>query len=392
MTEVSKVETKVSELSSSKNVTIPKPKADRNHALDGLRGFAALMVVLHHFTQTQPFFADRFDRPASLAPKPWTNSWQNILEGTPLHFFHAGPEAVFIFFVLSGYVLFPAVCRTNLNIYVRTRMVRLYVPVVASVLLAELLLFLAPHGVTSHASSWLNTYPLGWNISEFIKSLYLLDGTGSLNSALWSMRYEVLFSLLILAVLPVRQPIRSKNLFVSLSLLFLATCLIFFGAHQRFDVLTYLPMFFMGVLLHYIPEFRIGVVIEFVVGALVLIGPWLLWSLGTSLNRPQAHAMNAVGALIIVDSVRKSDSVVNRFFASKPMRILGAHSYPLYLVHVPIILAVWYTFGDATSFSGNAERVLVSAVIIVLVTSLFYRFVEKPCMRWIANFKEAHSN
>jgi peptidoglycan/LPS O-acetylase OafA/YrhL len=367
------------------------PKRERNHALDGLRGLAALIVVLHHFTQTQPWFADRFLRPEGVSPRPWTNTWQNWLEGTPLHFFHAGPEAVFIFFVLSGYVLFPVICRSNLNVYVRTRLVRLYGPVVASVLLAELLLKLAPHGNAGQATWWLNFYPDNAHVPDFLRSLYLLDGTSSINSVLWSMKYEVLFSLLILGLLPVKQPIvparplRLVGLFAGL------TGLVVMGAQNHLDVLTYMPMFFAGVVLHYVPTHRIPALLEFVIGVLVLIGPWLVWTGGHSLSGPYAYAWNTLGAVLMVDSVRHSGTVVSRALGSRPMRVLGAHSYSLYLVHVPVILAVWYTFGTALTNEQTWKLIAWSVVDIVILTALFYRYIERPCLTWIAKYKIANA-
>ena len=370
----------------------PLPTADkRNHALDGLRGLAAFIVVLHHFTQTQPWFADRFLRPEGVGPRPWTNSWQNWLEATPLHFFHAGPEAVLIFFVLSGYVLFPVICRSNLNVYVRTRLVRLYVPIVVSVLFAELLLKLAPHGTTTQATWWLNFYPDTAHMPDFLRSLYLLDGTSNLNSALWSMKYEVLFSLLILGLLPVKQPIVPLRAFKLLGLVVGLTAVVVVGAHNHLDVLTYMPMFFLGVVLHYFPHHRVPALVEFVVGALVLIGPWLVWAGGHSLSTPYAYAWNTIGALLMVDAVRQPHTIVSKFLGNRPMRVLGAHSYSLYLVHVPVILAVWYAFGNQGATVQAWELIGISAIGILVCTALFYRFIEKPCLAWIARFKLAHT-
>jgi len=367
------------------------PGRDRNYGLDGLRGLAALIVVLHHFTQTQPWFASRFLRPEALAPRPWTNTWQNWLEGTPLHFLHAGPEAVFIFFVLSGYVLFPAICRSNLNLYVRTRLVRLYVPVVAAVLFAELLLRLAPHASALLSTEWLNFYPDSAYMSDFLRSLYLLDGTGTLNSPLWSMKFEVLFSLLILGLLPVKQPLAALRPIRLVGLIFGLTSLVVIGSQSHLDVLTYMPMFFLGVVLHYLPKDRIPALFEFAFGVMVLIGPWLLWTAGHSLSVPYAYAWNTVGALVIVHAVGKPNTRVSSFFGSGPMRVLGAHSYSLYLVHVPVILAIWYTIGTPVTTTQTWKMIGLSCLDIAVVTALFYRFIERPCLAWLARYKASHA-
>jgi hypothetical protein len=71
-------------------------------SLDGLRGVAALIVVVHHTLLTVPSLSVAYflDGPAAVrGSKAWWLSW------TPLHLIWAGGEAVIVFFVLSGFVL-----------------------------------------------------------------------------------------------------------------------------------------------------------------------------------------------------------------------------------------------------------------------------------------------
>jgi len=143
--------------------------------------------------------------------------------------------------------------------------------------------------------------------------------------------------------------------------------------------------------LHYVPRHRVPAVPEFVIGVLVLIGPWLVWTGGHSLSGPYAFAWNTVGAVLIVDSVRHSGTLVSRALGSRPMRVLGAHSYSLYLVHVPVILAVWYTFGMPITPAQTWKLIAWSVLDIAILTALFYRYVERPCLAWIASYKVKHA-
>ena len=69
-------------------------------SLDGLRGAAALVVVIYHVFLVQPSLAaPHLDPNAPLGAVEWLATF------TPLHLMWAGPEAVFVFFVLSGLVL-----------------------------------------------------------------------------------------------------------------------------------------------------------------------------------------------------------------------------------------------------------------------------------------------
>ena len=167
--------------------------------------------------------------------------------------------------------------------------------------------------------------------------------------------------------------------------------LVVIGAQNHLDVLTYMPMFFVGVVLHYFPQHRLPALVEFIIGVLVLTCPWLVWTAGHSLSDPYVFAWNTVGALLMVDAVRKPGTVVSKFFGNQPMRILGAHSYSLYLVHVPVILAVWHYFGAPLNGGQTWKLIAWSCFFIAGVTAIFYRYIEKPCLAWIANYKVKHA-
>ena len=79
------------------------PKKTKSHiySLDGLRGIAALVVVVHHLLLTLPWFADRVGL-GLLGPKgQFIFSWHNLFEYTPLHILYGGTEAVVIFLYLA---------------------------------------------------------------------------------------------------------------------------------------------------------------------------------------------------------------------------------------------------------------------------------------------------
>src|SRR6185437_17122993 len=73
----------------------------RLRSLDGLRGIAAGVVLLHHLSMTIPAVSNGYDNSANL--ELFSPAWW--LVASPLKIFVAGPEFVLVFFVLSGYVL-----------------------------------------------------------------------------------------------------------------------------------------------------------------------------------------------------------------------------------------------------------------------------------------------
>jgi Predicted acyltransferases len=101
-------------------------RRERIASLDGLRGIAALTVVLHHVVLASvPSLADAFKNQSVHGGLGWAMLY------TPLHIVWAGPEAVCVFFVLSGYVLALPYLRTRFEprSYYPRRFVRVFLPV-----------------------------------------------------------------------------------------------------------------------------------------------------------------------------------------------------------------------------------------------------------------------
>lgn len=71
-------------------------------SFDGLRGVAAVVVLIHHSLLTVPSLASAY-YPTTVTAIAWSKSW--LITYTPLHLIWAGTEAVCLFFILSGFVL-----------------------------------------------------------------------------------------------------------------------------------------------------------------------------------------------------------------------------------------------------------------------------------------------
>ena len=100
----------------------------RIRSLDGLRGLASLVVAVHHaLLCLAPLSLVYFD---PLKVEKGTKAWW--LGFTPLHAAWAGGEAVYLFFVLSGFVLarpFLGGRSSTWRTYFVKRIPRLYLPV-----------------------------------------------------------------------------------------------------------------------------------------------------------------------------------------------------------------------------------------------------------------------
>src|SRR4051812_9751190 len=80
-----------------------QPRSRRIPELDALRGLAAVAVLLGHWMTVVP----AWDDDTRHQPAKWL---LNIFKYTPLRLLTAAPEAVLVFFVLSGFVL---ACRSS---------------------------------------------------------------------------------------------------------------------------------------------------------------------------------------------------------------------------------------------------------------------------------------
>lgn len=344
----------------------------RYTSLDGLRGLAALVVVAHHCFLVSPQLSAAVDGNGSGPIEPWV--WLTTF--TPVHLLWAGHEAVYVFFILSGFVLalpFVGASRSNWLAYFPKRLVRIYLPVWASLIFALLMAWTAPREASPELSSWVNMHGEPANV---LRDAFLLRGAGSLNSPLWSLQWEILFSLLL--PLYVIAAIGFQRAWLpGLVGLFL---LIAVGNMAYMPLPVYMPMFGVGVLMAVRRQTLAGWgrklggwgwACLFVVSMALLCSRWLFPQL------PVVISMATVGGALLIFafiSWRRAISLGNHFL----IRWLGARSFSLYLVHEPIILSTAFTL-HATS---PLQVALFSVPLSLLATEGFYRMVEKPSQRF----------
>ena len=197
---------------------MPAPGAERVrlHEIDGLRGWAALSVVLFHlfwemFGQLQPAFRSPF-----------------------LALLLDGRMDVAVFFVLSGDALSAAYwmrqSRASLARLAVKRYFRLGVPIFASslivfVLMKTGLIFSHQAAAMVGREDWLGLFlHYNYSVVGFIRYtafgvFFNQTATGSLNPFLWPMQVELLGSILVFCYLLLDAHIRLKSVFLVFMLL-----------------------------------------------------------------------------------------------------------------------------------------------------------------------------
>ncbi|MEP9380290.1 acyltransferase [Aquabacter sp. CN5-332] len=353
------------------------PAGTRVACLDGLRGVAACAVVAFHF-----FYA--------FHPVPFAKGREGFgLFDLPVAVLWNGYFAVAVFFALSGFVLAASAPRSlrEAPLMIGLRYVRLAVPALISSALAWAWLSSFPDAAREaqaiSGSPWFRwTYQAP--IPPFSQALWeggigtFLEGTTRFNNPLWTMRAELLGSLLIYgsyAVLKgrVRAPV-------------MALGLVGFATAGQF----YLCAFCGGALIY---ELRHRLKDSPVIGALLCLaglilggsfpghaaGPGLWATLQSYLGDDglrEAGALLFMVAMLITPQVR-------RVFEHPVAQRLGELSFPIYLVHVPLVVApaawAFVAFGPLSPLALAGLFALVCLGTLALAV-VFLVVVERPVL------------
>ncbi|MBY4382842.1 acyltransferase [Rhodococcus fascians] len=359
------------------------PTAKRVHSLDGLRGVAALIVVVNHVMVTGVTYANVADgrgRADQLSFDWW---WSY----TPLHLLWGGTEAVFVFFILSGYVLSGPTQKSTFSwfAYYPKRIIRLYLPVWGSLVLAGLTTLVITREPKDGASWWTNSHGQV-DIVSAARSGLLLDKIDFLNNPLWSLAWELWFSLL-LPVYTIACKWAAASLTRTGVLVAVLGIVMAGGSVVGSNALRYLPMFAFGILLYLhreraravgdkFTEMRGGWSLVALTAVLLTTSYWMAQS---SPSIPAAvasfcRALQVGGALLFV-FIALYCGPARRFLATPPLAWLGLISFSLYLTHDAVVIS-W------TMLMGGSPSPWLTLSIVLPISlafgGLFYLAVEKP--------------
>lgn len=349
--------------------------------LDGLRGLAALSVVLFHFFSA---FVP------ALIPDQTVTPWP--ISDTPFGILYNGDFAVIVFFVLSGFVISNSAAskRTTLIASLLVRYVRLALPALSSVLFAWILLSAFP---TSAAQLYLkiphlwltevyqrDIPALGSAVSHGMLGIFI-SGQSSFNNVLWTMKIELLGSSS-LYVLYAVLPSRSRAWIFAL----LAIAVFPLGVEMYAG-------FALGALLR---ELFIQKKLPPVSGRICLVAGVCLGGVALGahhrlhlprvprtllLGSPQG-ALYPVAAALILYACLVLPSL-QRVLSAVPARFLGRISFSLYLFHVPLLytLFAWlYLSAWPVSWLGVCALLLIFVAVSAGIAYLATVFIDEPVL------------
>lgn len=329
---------------------------ERNYQLDGLRGYAALAVVVFHtILATDHTLVQRVLGPA-FRDVP-VGDWATKLA---LSVFN-GETAVSIFFVLSGTVLFDSLRRQpGPSGFVIRRAFRIFPALFAAVLAGTAVL--ASRGEAS-------------SFSGVVENLFLLDT--SIIGPAWTLQVEIL-------AVP----------FILLG----------FWSFRRFGLIGLAGAFAIAFLVAGSPEvrsinsslkpnllcFAFGFVITTPLGAAVgrrLSAGWCAVALGTILlgrhlvpsANTSLYMLQAGAALVVCSLYHGRAGRIGRFLGRPEARGLGRISYSLYLLNVPILIASGPLVGDPLLVGLPTGLAIAAATVPLAIAA--ERWVERPMIR-----------
>ena len=338
---------------------------------DGLRGLAALWVVLFHASEG--------------------GHLSQLKQALPLlvsqAIFDFGHLGVAVFFVLSGFVMFHSVRQTEISpkVAVQTlarRFLRLCPPYWASICFV---LFYAALRANLVGEIWFAP-----SISDIVTHLLYLQyifESPSFSTVYWTLCLEVQFYVFFVLIVRARTWAHHRGLlgkadFILMGSTALSLPWAFGLLHTPLypgGFLSFWYAFMLGVMLvakDSSPTLRMGFYCFLI---LLVIGAW-----ATSSSFASAALVSAA-ILWLGNHWKKLRSMLS----AKPLQLLGVVSYSLYLTHNQITGAVAFVLKPWLSGSASTEAALLLAIIAacLLAAGIGYFTIERPSIRFSRTIK-----
>ena len=346
-----------------------------------MRALAALYVLFHHIWLT--VWPIGYNRHPGTGPVQSLTTWLSF-----------GHFSVTVFIVISGFCLGLPIARKGaagwhgaLSFYKR-RARRILPPYYAALLLTVLITLTLLHGKTG--TLWDVMLPLRADQAWY--SLFLLNdvfGTNQINGVFWSVAVEcqiyLLFPLLVFIWL------RANVWWSAATAIALGYLVAVKTQHSPYAGLTaqYLAMFAFGFGIAYLyqnPAWRQKTAkFPWAFAAFFLFAALAIKMHATSLGKAGPRflwydlVIGGAAACLIMAGCH-GNKRLNAFLTSKPMLWIGAFSYSLYLIHLPVLQLVWqyairpFNLPDWTQF---LTLLVVGTATAIGAAWLFYLLVER---------------
>lgn len=319
--------------------------------IDALRGIAALLVVLYHYT----FHYDR--------------RFGHVASDYNTELFSFGHYGVQLFFIISGFVIFMSVSRgRSASDFLIKRAFRLYPAYIAAVVITFIVLSASSIDIQRTIQEMFVNMTM---VQEFI-------GIRNIDGSYWSLRVEFTFymmmALIILIdkekVMPVVVTMLSVGMAIQLYSLIMSTDSAQFV--ERFSTANYIQLFVIGIMLHEI--WIKGMQLKY--GAVIIVAVMYDFIFEGVVNGLFTVSFISIFALVLNDKLK----ILN----NKLLLYLGNISYPLYLIHQNIGYALIHVMEDY----GLTHEIwiIIPVIISVLLAHCILYVVEKPSQNFLFKY------
>ncbi|OMQ09868.1 acyltransferase [[Flexibacter] sp. ATCC 35103] len=348
------------------------PNTNKYSFIEGLRGFAILLVFGVHFFgkfQKKDYFLSQ------------DSAFKPIIK-----FLHSGHIGVDCFFLISSFLIYKSLTNHNNKISFIQFMYKRYsrlLPVIIFILIIPFMIY------------------KGFNIKIILDNIFFLNIFNSSSSIVivtWSLVYEIYFYILA-GILYIILPNKITTSILFLLLIFISILLIHFFIEQHIleEPVRFLGFFFGIALAKYHTKINQSKILLKYKELIVILGFFIIFfqmygwqnlnwvtSIATSkLYSAIFYITVQIGFfLIILGNLIKGNRLefllVNSF-----MQLLGMVSYSFYIIHCFIITKLNLTaklimYLNIPSFISMLLEYIISFSFAVLVSIYIYEYLEKP--------------
>jgi len=353
----------------------PRCEPARNPCLDGIRGIAILLVIVHHTFQ---FLT---------AKSPLG---QVVVEAAL-----AGWTGVDLFFVLSGYLITVILLNTRnrnrgdyFRIFYMRRFLRIF-PIYYFYLFLLLLMSLAVPSVISSLYLW-------WN-AVYLANLHIaLMGWGPrIVGHLWSLSVEEQFYLIwpaFIYLMPRRHTLKAIAILFFLFVV-VRQCVCAAASNVAIYVAFHIDGLLLGAFVGTLASqqtqsyaLQVAWVI-LILSSIALLAQFLVsgefnWVNWHGLSLLNFSLLAICGAALVAVSIYSdARAPINRILSSRLLVEFGLYSYAIYIFHVPLDSFLRSNHLHPDTISGAIVYTLVFLVIVYGIARLSWRLVEEPCIK-----------
>ena len=337
--------------SSDKVVSMPQNK-ERFHELDILRFLAALAVVFFHYTFLN------------------ATEYKTIVTYPVLgEIFKYGYLGVELFFIISGFVILLTASEKDWRGFIISRVARLYPAFWIAVTLTTL-------GIVFFASDIMQV-----SLTQYLWNLTMMGvfvGAENIDPVYWTLQVELKFYFWVLLILLFKQ-IKHIEIFIFVWLI-VAMLEIYHVAHEftHFALIPEWAPYFSAGALFYLIKLK-GFTLKRVGLLIVAYLLSLYFSLEGAEERSQLYETEFSPAITLI-LITFFYILFTLIILGKTARLnsqwytlLGATTYPLYLIHQKLGQIAYIAFGDSIN-----KYLLLSLMVVamIILTYLLHRYFE----------------